>query len=54
MMNGVPGICMQTTEPISINQRLNPIEVQTFNERLWQLPGADLLQPIKEGFLSSV
>jgi sugar phosphate isomerase/epimerase len=31
-----------------------PIEVEIFNERLWQLPGADLLRLIKERFLSFV
>jgi sugar phosphate isomerase/epimerase len=31
-----------------------PIEVEIFNDRLWQLPGADLLRLIKERFLSSV
>jgi sugar phosphate isomerase/epimerase len=33
---------------------LGPIEVEIFNERLWQLPGADLLRLIKERFLSFV
>jgi sugar phosphate isomerase/epimerase len=31
-----------------------PIEVEIFNDRLWQFPGADLLRLIKERFLSSV
>jgi sugar phosphate isomerase/epimerase len=31
-----------------------PIEVEIFNDRLWQLPGVDLLRLIKERFLSSV
>jgi sugar phosphate isomerase/epimerase len=31
-----------------------PIEVEIFNERLWELSGADLLQLIKERYLSFV
>jgi sugar phosphate isomerase/epimerase len=31
-----------------------PIEVEIFNEKLWQMPGDDLLRLIKERFLSCV
>ena len=42
------------SEAVSRAGYMGPIEVEIFNERLWQMPGDELLRLVKDRFLAYV